>query len=185
MKKMISFLAGMLLFAAAGRAQQVNEETIKISKQEVSGFVATSEYNTDEIEQAIKGKLDAAGVKKHSKKKKFYTYKGITVPEISANKIDLYYKVQKKKHKSRIYFVVSKGYDNYVTTANDATTAAGITTFLTQVDATVAHNREVAQKEEEVRLSNEKLEREKAEIKRAEEEKKKKEQELEALKNNK
>ena len=82
------------------------------------------------MEETIAAKLKEAGIKTHAKKKKLYTYKDVSLPEISTNKVDLYYKVQKKKHASKIFFIVSKGYDNYISTATDPTIAANIINFL-------------------------------------------------------
>ena len=169
MKKIIYLICfGMVLLPLFANAQQVVEQKVKLGKTEVSGFIATSMSEKPLVEDALTSKLTDAGITKHGKKKKFYTCKGVSVPEISPNKVDLYYRVQSKKHKSLIYFVVSKGYDNYVSTATDATTAGNVINFLGKIDSRIARTAEIKQKEED--------------IKKVEEEKKKKEQELEDLK---
>ncbi len=154
----------------SGYAQQVNEQMIKIGKGEVTGFMAPSAYDHTTVEDAIAAKLKEAGIKTHGKKKKLYTYKDVSLPAISSNKVDLYYKVQKKKHTSKIYFIVSKGYDNYISTATDPSIAANITNFLSKIDGTIANNQAIQQKEED--------------LKKIEADKKQKEQELDALKKN-
>ena len=158
---------------------------VKLGKSEVTGFAATSNYEPSLVEEAIAGKLKDAGIRTHGKKKKRYTYTGVSLPEISLNKIDLYYKVQKKKHKSKIYFIVSKGYDNYVSTATDAAMAANVINFIGKIDGVVAHNEEIKRKEQEMKVMDEQVEKQKEDITKAEEEKKQKEKEREDMKNKK
>lgn len=186
MKKMlITLFIVMLLCPLLANGQKVAEEKIKIGKTEASGFVATSKYNKTQIEEALAAELAKAGLKKPGSKKKFKTYKEVDWQAISPAKIDVYYKVAKKKRRTKVYFVVSKGYNNFVTSANDAGIAASITSFLGQVDAAAALNEEIKRKQQEVKAMNEKLEKEKAAIQKAEDEKRKKEQEIEAMKNRK
>lgn len=186
MQKIMRCIAVILLLGPlSGFAQKIEEGTIKIGKTEASGFTATSKYSEDQVKDAIEAEFIKAGLKKPGKKKKFITYKEVEWPAISQTKIDVYYKVAKKKRKTRIYFVVSKGYNNYVTSANDAAVAANINTFLGQIDAMAALNEEIKRKEQEVREMNEKLEKEKAAMQKAEDEKRKKEQEIEAMKKGK
>jgi|GEM_PF-1378274 len=183
MKKLVKVLLfSALLLPVLGYGQQIKEGTIKVGKEEKAGFIATSKHDHSMVEEAMSGKLADAGLKKYKKKKKFYCYKEVSLADISPTKIDLCYKVQKKKHKSRIYLVVSKGYDNYVTSASDATTAANINSFLTQIDAVVEHNEEVKRKELEVKQMNDNIEQQKAAVKKAEEEKNKQSKALESMK---
>ena len=186
MKRIIqAMFLGILLFPILTTAQEAKEKAIKMGKKEMPGFVATGKYEKALVQQAIMGRLNEAGIRKHKKKKNFYVFKEITWPDISANKIDLYYKVSKKKHKSKIYFVVSKGYDNYVTSVSDATVAAAIVNFLAQVDSMVERSEEIKNKEREVKLMDDKLMQEKLDVKKAEEEKARKAKELEEMKKNK
>lgn len=183
MIKMIRMIvAAALLSPLAGNAQDITEGTVKVGKDQKMGYIAESRYGTDEVEAVMTQKLTAAGITKGKKKSKFYTYKEVTWPAISPAKIDLFYKVQKKKHKSMIYLVVSKGYNNYVTTATDALTSSNITSFLKDIDRAVLHNEEVARKEAEVKEMNDKLQQEKNDVKKAEDEKAKKAKELDDLK---
>ena len=175
----------VLLFPLMSYGQEIKEDVIKKGKTECNGFIATSKYETSLVEEAMTQQLGNAGITKGKTKSKFHTYKDVTLAEISPNKIDIYYKVHKKKHKSVIYFIVSKGYDNYVTSGNDAAMAANINTFLGKIDATVAHNEEVRLKEEEVRQMNAKLEQQKKALENTQEEKDKKAKELNELKQEK
>jgi hypothetical protein len=162
--------------------QEVKEGSIKVGKDEKKGFIAISKFENDEVQGAIEQKLSTAGIKNGKKKGKFYAYKEVTWPEISPNKVDIFYKVQKKKHKTTIYFVVSKGYDDYITAASDPTASANLNGFLSQIDGIVMHNHEVARKEQEVGAMNARLEQQKLNLKAAEDEKNKKAKELDDLK---
>jgi len=186
MKRMLNVLLfAILLSPLLSYGQKVTEEKIKIGKTEAAGFVATSKYDKTLIEEVLASELAKAGLKKPGSKKKFKTYKEVDWQAISPAKIDVYYKVARKKRRTKVYFVVSKGYNNFVTTATDAAIAANITTFLGQVDAAAALNEEIKRKEQEVKRMNEKLEKEKAAMQKAEDEKRKKEQEIEAMKKGK
>ena len=178
-------LFAILLSPLLSYGQKVTEEKIKIGKTEAAGFVATSKYDKTLIEEALASELAKAGLKKPGSKKKFKTYKEVDWQAISPAKIDVYYKVARKKRRTKVYFVVSKGYNNFVTTTTDAGIAASITAFLGQVDAAAALNEEIKRKEQEVKAMNEKLEKEKAAMQKAEDEKRKKEQEIEAMKKGK
>ena len=184
MKKVsLILLCAILFLPFLTFGQEAKEGTVEMNKKDVPCFIAISKYQKSDVEDAITGQLKDAGMKKYKKKKNFYIYKKVSWPDICPNMIDLYYKVAKKKHKSKIYFIVSKGYDNYVTSANDATTSANITHFLGRINDVVAHNLEVQKKEEEVKQMNEKLAKKQAALKKAEKEKNKKDQELNDLKN--
>lgn len=183
MKKFLySLLITMLLVPAIGRSQKITEETIKMGKQNASCFVATSKFDKDDVQAAVVTELEKAGLKKAKKKKKFYRMMGVEWPAVSSGKLDLYYKVTGKRRKTKVYFIASKGYDNFITSANDAGAASAISTFLTNINATVEHNVEIKNKEAEVQRMNEKLEKEREDMKRAEESKRKKEKELEEMK---
>jgi hypothetical protein len=144
-----SVVCGLLLPFSL-HAQQVKESDIKVGKSHRQGFVATSKYGKTEVAEMMNTKFAEAGLKKHSKKQKFITYKGVTWQPTGSNKVDLYYRVTEKKHKARIAFIASKGYDNYITSANDATTAANITAYLSELDEAIARDLAVKQKQHEL-----------------------------------
>lgn len=182
MRKAIYTIVVALLCPFITMAQHVKEGKVKVGKTSMIGFIATSKYDRTQVEEAIAQKLTDAGVKKHKKKKKFFRYKEISIPELSPAKIDVYYRVaSRKKHKSRIYWVISKGYDNYITSATDASAADNVTRFLSGIDAIVEHNEEIKQKEQEVKNMNDNIQKQKDALKKQEEEKNKKNLELQQL----
>jgi len=180
--KLFASLALLALFApAVMRAQDVKEAPVKVGKDHKSGFVAASAYGKAEVASIMASKMEAAGLKKRSKKSKFYLYKGVTWQVTGPNKVDLYYKVTGKKHKARVLFVASKGYDNYITTTSDAATAASISAWLGQLDAAIAVNQSINQKEMELKALNESLQQYQEKMKKTEEAKKKKIDEVKTL----
>ena len=186
MKKSLRILlTTIILCPVLSFAQKVEEEDIKVGKMEAKGFVATSKHDDDIIKEVLTAEFEKAGFKKPGHKKKFTTYKEVDWAAISPTKLDIYYKVGTKKRRTKIYMVVSKGYNNYVTTASDASIAANITTFLTQVDAAATLREDIIRKEQEVKEMNAKLEKEKAALQKAEDEKRRKEQEIESMKKGK
>ncbi len=185
MKALIRIFLALLLLPVFTNAQEVEEGIINIGKDEKAGFIATSRNDRDLVFNALASKLNDQGLTNYTIKKKFYTSKEVIIPEISPNKIDLFFKVAKVKNRTKIYFVVSKGYDNYVTSASEPAMAIGIVNFLKQIDGIVVHTEEVRKKEEEMKAANAKVEAEKERVRMAEEEKNRKAKELEDLKNKK
>src|SRR5690606_30383549 len=49
----------------------------------------------------------------------FRLFEGVSWSEIATEKIDFYYKVDGKKENSTVMFLISKGYDNFITSAKD------------------------------------------------------------------
>jgi hypothetical protein len=181
MRKLSAILLPALLCLQAAYGQKINEDNIKIGKAEAKGYVATSKYSKAQVDEALAGELERVGLKKHGKMKKFYTFMAADWPTLSPNKVDVYYKVQKKKHHAKIYFIASKGYDNYITSASEPTLAAGINNFLGGIDAAVARNEAIKQKEQEVKVAGDKLEQDKANVQKAADDKARKTRELETM----
>ena len=149
-------------------AQKVSEDVIKVGKESRNGFIARSKYGRTQMNEIIATKFTEAGFKKHGKKSKFHTYKGVIWSVTGPSKVDLYYKVTGKKHKARVYFIASKGYDNYITSSTDAATASSITNYLSQLDAAIALSEELKQKEKDLKELNANLDKQKANVKKTE-----------------
>ncbi len=182
-KKLPVILLCTTLFTAPLYAQQVTEQTVEIGKERIPAFVATSNNKADQVKELIQADLDKGGITKHKKIKRYYTYTGIVFPAINNdNKIDLRYKVEKSRKRSTVYFIVSRGYDNYVTSATDPVVTANINKYLGGLDEAIAKMEEIRAKEKEVAKMNKELEKQKEELRKAEEEKKKKQQEIDAAK---
>ena len=86
--------------------------------------------------------MEKAGLKHHGKKKKFYKYGGVIWPVSGSDKVDILYRVATKKHQTVIYFIVSKGAENYITTETDFNTATNIRNFLAGTDMAIAREQQ-------------------------------------------
>ncbi len=163
-----SLLAAVLLLPVVAGAQTVKEVTVKKGKESVPAFSVKIKHAKSLTQKVLKEQEEVAGLKKSKHKKGFNVYKGIVWPAISSNHMDYFYKIKGNRRKSTVYFVVSKGYDNYISSASDANTATGINTFLTTLNEKVETQKQIDKKE--------------AELQKIAKEKDKKEKEIELLK---
>lgn len=182
-KKLPIILFCAMLFTVPLYAQQITEQTVEIGDERIPAFAAASNNKADQVKDLIEADLEKAGITKHKKKKRYYTYTGIVFPAINNdNKIDLRYKVDKNRKRSTVYFIVSRGYNNYVTSATDPVVTANINKYLGGLDDAIAKMEEIKAKEKEVAKMNKELEKQKEDLRKAEEEKKKKQKEIDAAK---
>ncbi len=167
-KGVVSAFFSIFLIHGALLAQVVSEAPVKIGKTPCSGFIALSGKSKDEVTGILKEQLGAEGLKKHGKKHKFTVYKGVVWHVTGSNRVDLYYKVTGNKKHSKVYFIASKGYDNYITAANDQQDAASVTSYLSSLDGAITLNDELKKKAEELNALNNKLDKEKAAVNKTE-----------------
>jgi len=130
MKKILCSLA--LLVAAAGTvmAQQVRETAVKFNKTSEPALVAEYDKPAGIVEAALKDRLEKEGLGKMKSSKGFMTYKGVLWNSVSSDKLDVYFRVEGKKDKSAVTVLVSKGYDNFISSGSDARTMDNVRAFL-------------------------------------------------------
>ena len=157
-----------LLFPAIAHAQKIKEVTIKKGKESVPAFCLKIKESKAVTQKVLKQEQQEAGLKKGKHKKGFTVHKGVVWPYISSTKMDYWYKVKGNRRKSTVYFVVSKGYDNYVSGSNDFNTASSVNTFLSRLEEQVENQKDIDDKQAEL----DKIDKKKA----------KKEKQLEKLK---
>ncbi len=164
---------------------KVTEEAIKKGKEHVPGFVAVYKHSQATTRETMKGLVKEMGIRHVHHKKGFYVLKGEVWQGISAAKGDYYYKIGGKKRKAKIYFAASKGYDNYVTSANDATTAANITAFLQNLESALDKTELIAEKETELKELEKASAKNAGKLQQTEADKARKQKELDELKGGK
>lgn len=85
-------------------------------------------------ETGYKPETSGAMFWKKNKQDGFYIFNGVTLPALNNQKLDLYFKIDRKsrsdKDKSLMYMLVSKGYDNFVSPDVDSATFLAATQFL-------------------------------------------------------
>jgi hypothetical protein len=145
------FIALLLPVISHAQDISIKEGPVKMGKTKLSGFTASYSHTKDVAVNAMEGKITAAGIRRSSHKKGFSIYRGVAWQAINNNKGDYYYKVKGKKSHTKLYFVASKGYDNYITSTSDAEIAGNIKKFLQDLDAQMTLNEKIGAKEAELK----------------------------------
>ena len=134
-------------FAAATlHAQGAHEGNIRFAKTERPGLLAEYPYSKGIVENALHARLEKAGIGKPKSQKGFDSYQGVNWPDISAEQVDVYTNVDAngKDNQSTVVLLVSKGYDNYVSTATDPVIAAKLKAFLDGLTADIQAGQHLA-----------------------------------------
>jgi hypothetical protein len=100
-------------------------------------------FNSETAEQTILAKLKETGYKpeksgsflnKKNKEEGYYKFSGVELPELANQKLDLYFKVDPidndSNSRSSVTLLVSKGYENFVSSETDSATFAASEKFL-------------------------------------------------------
>lgn len=111
-------------------AQNAREASVKFMKGQQNAIIADYDLPKSLVEDALKERLDKEGLGKKSSEKGYMAYKKTTWAAISPDKIDVYANVDGKNDKSTITMLVSKGYDNFISTATDSDKVQKIEAFL-------------------------------------------------------
>jgi len=114
-------------------SQNVREVKVNYLKQEVNGYEADYNISKSDLSKIMENYFDKNIKGKRLKNKDFYQYKGVNWNKISLEKADVYYKVDGSKKTSKLIILVSKGYDNYVHSANDAEISNQIKSFFSEI----------------------------------------------------
>ncbi len=132
MKKILITLA-VSLSSYLTKAQAVEAQ---VTYNKVNQPAVTAEFITDIdiAEKVVAEDLKTRGFGKGKSSKGFTLYQAINFTEISADKIDLYVKTEKKskkeKDKSIITILISKGYDNFVSSTTEPKMIAAVVNYL-------------------------------------------------------
>ncbi|QNA44098.1 hypothetical protein [Lacibacter sediminis] len=127
MKKQIYTLLACLLVTMYAGAQAYGE--LEWQKKKIPAMITEVPYSASITEDAIRQKFSQMGYSA-KESKDVYTYKAVRIPEISDETFDILLKVERKSRKekdeSNVYFIVSRGYENYVKGTDDAVFIAKI-----------------------------------------------------------
>ena len=123
----------VLFFASQTHAQAYNT-SIDFMNASRAAVAIELPYPPDMVEKALKERLENAGLKKDGSKKGVINYKEVVLNDITSEKMDVYTKVERKsrseKDKSIVYLLASKGYDNFITPAQDSIAVAKMASYL-------------------------------------------------------
>jgi hypothetical protein len=131
-------VAGSLV--AAAQSSATNVEFNKALRPALS---LPLQVTTETAEQTILAKLKETGYKpekssrlfnKKNKEDGFYKFSGVVLPELTNQRVDLYFKVEavnnNSSDRSSITLLVSKGYENFISSQNDSATFMASEKFL-------------------------------------------------------
>jgi hypothetical protein len=133
MMRRISAFVVAGLFAFNASAQNAHEVSVSINKETKTAFQADYPVSDDLIKITLEDRLRSANLPKGKSAKGYTLYKEVVFPELSTNKIDIYTKVDGKKTNATIVMLVATGYDNFISSSNDAATAANVIAFLNRL----------------------------------------------------
>ncbi len=121
MKKIIFSLLIILSLGQVMQAQDAKTGMIEISKASQPCVIAQYAMPASIIEGAWKKKCTDAKLPSADKTKDgFKVYKGVVIPEITKDRIDVYVRIEDNKTSTTFYMLTSKGYDNFLKTETDA-----------------------------------------------------------------
>ncbi|XZF14404.1 hypothetical protein ACTHGU_21690 [Chitinophagaceae bacterium MMS25-I14] len=133
MKKLWAALLLGITFSHGAQAQNVRTSSVSFKANKMEGsysaVVADYDYDSKAVEAALSEKL-ASQTGKGSNSKGYRYFQAVTVPELTQDKVDLYYKVESEKGKAVVTMLISKGYDNFITPEKDPTTFDNMKQFL-------------------------------------------------------
>lgn len=135
MKKLLSISMFMLALSAAPAIvnAQSSETTESYNKTNVNGFVVNVEGAKDVVNTSLDDYFKRIFNGKSSSSKGYKLYKGVIWPEVSSEKLDVYYKVNNKKNNNQVTMLVSKGYDNFVSSQSDPQIADAVKYFMNTI----------------------------------------------------
>jgi hypothetical protein len=119
-----ALLSGMVMYG------QASDASVMIDNENHNAVKITIDQPEKITRDALQQRLERSGLKEKSKKG-VTKYKGVTLSEISPDKVDIYTKVESGPNNSSVvYMAVSKGYNNFTTSNADSSLTENVKTFL-------------------------------------------------------
>jgi|SRR5690606_2534094 len=134
----IVFFSLCLFFVnTTATAQTTREAMVKIGKTQHNTIVADFPCSKDILEKAFNNKTEKEGLKKSKKVKDFRVFSEVNVPDISPDKMDLYYNLEGNDSKSTLFIAISKGYDNFISSTNNPEMIARVQDWINSINTEV------------------------------------------------
>jgi hypothetical protein len=125
----IALTLAVLIFAVCGYGQ-ARDGSVMIDNANRNAELITINQPVKVAVDALQQRLERSGLKEKGKDN-VWAYKGVILSEISADKIDIYTKVEQgPNNTSVVYMAVSRGYNNFTNSAADSTITQNVKTFL-------------------------------------------------------
>jgi hypothetical protein len=143
MKQKFFFAATFLQLTAFAAFSQSVSKTVSFNDQLRPALQLALPNEAKTAEQTVLAKLKETGYKpeksggfmnKKNKREGFYVFSGVELPELTNQKLDLYFKIDdinnNPTERSSVTLMVSKGYENFVSEENDSSTFKAAQSFL-------------------------------------------------------
>lgn len=132
----VTFFLGIATYGQARSASTM------IDNENRNAVMITIEHPENITQDALQQRMKRSGLKERSRNG-VVKYKGVTLSEISAGKVDIYTKTEKGPNNSSVvYMSVSRGYNNFTNDTIDSSITQNVKIFLESlakdVDAYVA-----------------------------------------------
>jgi hypothetical protein len=123
-------LSAMALLGGVFAYGQASDVSIMLDKENRHAVMIPVQQTEKDAREALKQRLERSGLK--AKMKNGVTvYKGVTLSEISGDKVDVYTKVEGgPNNTSLVYMAVSRGYNNFTNSKEDTTITTNVKNFL-------------------------------------------------------
>ncbi len=149
-RKLIFTLTCFFAFASM-TAQDAKITSTEFNKKSQPAISADFEMSGPIAEGAIKKKMSDAKIKGGSNKNGFLTYQEVIVPELRAEKMDVYFKIEDKKTSSTVMLLISKGYENFMSKETDPEVVNKSIVYLNSLKKDImsfGYNDEIAKQED-------------------------------------
>jgi hypothetical protein len=125
----IWFTAAALLSGLAMYGQP-SDASVMIDNENRNAVKMTVDQPEKITRDALQQRFERSGLKEKARKG-VTRYKGVTLSEISPDKVDIYTKVESGPNNSSVvYMAVSRGYNNFTTSAADSSLTENVKIFL-------------------------------------------------------
>ncbi len=160
MKKAIfSTICLITIFCLKGFSQDINETTVSFMDGKQNAVEAKYNFSEDIMETVVERVLEKKKIKKTKSTKGYDLYQGVVFEDLTSDKIDFYIKVDGNKTSSTITILISKGYNNFITSSTDVSTIKNTKSLCKEfnINAIEEHlNREIAKQEEKIKEAEKK-----------------------------
>lgn len=125
-------LLALAAFTPSLYAQGAHDANIRAGKVDRPAVMIEYPFSKGITENAVRDRLEKAGLGKPKSDKGFMSYPGVKWAELSPALVDVHVKVDANKgdNQSSIAILVSKGYDNYINSTTDPAMIAFLKAFL-------------------------------------------------------
>lgn len=126
----IALLSAIALLSGTYLCGQAKEASLMIDNQNRHAIMIQVDQPEKDTREALMLRLERSGLKEKLRNG-VMKYKGVTLSEISPDKLDIFTKVEEGPNNSSVVFMaVSKGYNNFTSSISDSSITQNVKNFL-------------------------------------------------------